>query len=232
MTNFSDLENLLLKHLTSMRSDFLHPYVGLKLRAYQQTLDFISENLPDAVVCNKRSEIFNYALKHIKPEGLVLEFGVKSGQTINELAQKPALKKRTIYGFDSFTGIPEDWTGTKTLKGQLSNLGKLPKVAKNVKLVTGLFSESLPDFTKEHPEDIALIHIDCDLYQSTKDIFTHLAKQIVPGTILIFDEFFNYPNWQNHEAKAFFEFTQKRKLKFKYLCYAHTQLALQVCDTC
>ena len=222
----SSLENRILKHLFSMRSDFLHPYVGLKIRAYQKSLDFIENNMANAIVCNNRSEVFNYALKYIKDQGLVLEFGVKSGNTIKELANKPKLQKRIIYGFDSFTGIPEDWQGTKTLKGQLSNLGKLPKVPKNVKLITGLFKDSLPEFSKTHSEDIALIHIDCDLYSSTKDIFDNLAGKMVDGTVIIFDEFFNYPNWQNHEYKAFQEFLDSSGFRARYVCYAHTQVAV------
>ena len=95
--NLGQVEETILKHLSSMRSDFLHPYIGIKLRAYQKTLDFIEANIADAVVCNNRNEVFNYALKHIDSDGIVAEFGVKSGTTINELANKPILRKKTIY---------------------------------------------------------------------------------------------------------------------------------------
>jgi hypothetical protein len=226
--NISHLENRIKKHLFSMRSDFLHPYIGLKLRAYNQTLDFIEQNMPDAIVCNNRNEVFNYAISHLLIDGIIAEFGVKSGQTINQLAGKDKFRKKTIYGFDSFEGIPEDWHGTKTLKGQLSNLGKLPKVSKNVELIKGWFKESLPEFKKTHKENYAFIHIDCDLYQSTKDIFDNIKRKITKGTIIIFDEFFNYPNWKNHEHKAFMELVKEKKLKIKYLCYAHTQVAVLV----
>jgi hypothetical protein len=222
------IEERLLKHLNSMRSDFFHPYVGIKFRAYQKTLDFIEENMADAVVCNDRNDVFNCALRYLNNDGLVLEFGVKSGKTITTLANKPKLKKREIYGFDSFEGIPKDWSGTRTLKGQLSNLGKMPKVPKNVKLVKGWFKDSLPKFVKKSGENAALIHVDCDLYESTKDIFDNLGKKIVSGTVIIFDEFFNYPNWENHEFKAWNEFVKKEKIKFKYLCYAHTQVAVKI----
>jgi len=226
--NIVKAEERLLKHLAGMRSDFLHPYIGIKLRAYQNTLDFIEQEMPDAIVCNNRKEVFNYALKHLTLDGIVAEFGVKSGTTLKELANKPALRKKQLYGFDSFTGIPDDWCGTKTLKGQLSNSGKIPKMPKNIKLIPGWFADSLPIFVKEYKEPASLLHIDCDIYKSTQDIFRAFAKKIVPGTVIIFDEFFNYPNWQQHEYKAWQEFVAKHKIKFKYLCYAHTQVAVKV----
>lgn len=47
--------------------------------------------------------------------------------------------------------------------------GRFPVVRDNVKLVQGLFNESLPPFIKSHyksrnPVDITYLHIDCDLY--------------------------------------------------------------------
>ena len=40
--------------------------------------------------------------------GLVLEFGVASGSSITGIAGE--MPHRTVYGFDSFEGLPEDWT--------------------------------------------------------------------------------------------------------------------------
>ena len=86
----------------------------------------------------------------------------------------------------------------------------------------------MPIFLQEHDDNFALIHIDCDIYQSTKDIFNHIESRLVKGSIIIFDEFFNYPNWQQHEYKAFQEFLSKSTKKFRYLCYAHTQVAIEI----
>ena len=48
--------------------------------------------------------------------------------------------------------------------------GRFPEVRDNVKLVQGLFNESLPKFIKSYykvrnPVDVTYLHIDCDLYQ-------------------------------------------------------------------
>lgn len=223
------LEKYFKKHFSSMRSDLLHPYIGLKFKAFTDSVEFIHNNMCEAMVCNSQNEVFNFALSNLEITGLVMEFGVKSGKSINKLAVKDKFKRKTIYGFDSFEGLPEDWSGTRTVRGRLSNLGKLPKVNKNVSLIKGWFKDTLPIFLNEHQNNkIAFMHIDCDIYQSTKDIFDCLGEKINKGTIIIFDEFFNYPNWQNHEYKAFQEFISNSKKSFKYLCYAHTQVAIQI----
>ena len=55
------------------------------------------------------------------------------------------------------------------LQGEFNLQGRFPEVGDNVKLVQGLFNESLPPFIKSHyktrhPVDITYLHIDCDLY--------------------------------------------------------------------
>ena len=49
----------------------------------------------------------------------------------------------------------------------------------------------------------SFLHIDSDLYSSARTVLFLLHEQIVSGTIIEFDEYFNYPNWKQHEYKAF-----------------------------
>jgi hypothetical protein len=74
------------------------------------------------------------------------------------------------------------------------------------------------------------VHVDCDLYSSTQTVFRHLKDRIVPGTVIAFDEFFNYPGWQDGEAKAFREFIESSGRRFEYLGYVATsqQLAVKI----
>lgn len=96
--------------------------------------------------------------------GQVLEFGVASGRTINHFAR--LFPNRLIHGFDSFRGLPEDWT-SRMPKGFFSR-SNLPSVASNVKLWVGWFNETIPEFERMYESDpIALLHVDCDLYSST-----------------------------------------------------------------
>ena len=59
----------------------------------------------------------------------------------------------------------------------------LPKVKENVELHKGWFNESLPPFLEQHPGPVAFIHVDCDLYSSTKTLLDLLAPRIRPGTV-------------------------------------------------
>jgi hypothetical protein len=67
---------------------------------------------------------------------------------------------------------------------------------------------------------LAFLHVDADLYSSTRTIFELLGDGIVAGTVIAFDEFFNYPGWCEGEYKAFMEFCQERSTEVRYLGFA------------
>ena len=120
--------------------------------------------------------------------GLVLEFGVATGRTLNHFAR--LLPEKTVYGFDGFQGLPENWTSR--MQAGFFARTSLPKVRNNCELVVGWFDKTLPGFAKEHTEPVALLHVDCDLYSSTVTILEELRNQIVAGTVIVFDEYINY----------------------------------------
>ncbi|KAF4668901.1 hypothetical protein FOL46_001767 [Perkinsus olseni] len=146
-------------------------------------------------------------------DGLILDFGVATGNFTRYIAGE--LKGRRMYGFDSFKGLPSDWLPAggvlpKAAMGAFAQ-DKIPEMPDNVELVVGLFDDTLPAFAGDHPDDtIALLHIDCDMYESTVSIFKNVGHMIVPGTIIVFDELFDYPQYAEHELKAFFEFLVER----------------------
>ena len=74
-----------------------------------------------------------------KENTIWLEFGVQTGGSINIISK---FTKKKVYGFDTFTGLPEDWR-KGFLKGSLSNNNVLPEVDNNVVLIKGLFQETL-----------------------------------------------------------------------------------------
>jgi Methyltransferase domain len=135
-----------------------------------------------------REHLLNYALDQISIEGMILEFGVFSGHTINIIAKK--LAHQEIYGFDAFKGLPEDWTG-KVKAGHFAR-NDIPVVRENVKLIIDWFDRSLPAFLDQHSQPVSLLHVDCDIYTSTQTVLTQLRSRIVKGTIIVFDEYFNY----------------------------------------
>jgi len=131
-------------------------------------------------------------LKH-KPNTLWLEFGVASGKTINYISQ---FTDGMVYGFDSFEGLPEKWRDGFD-KGAFNRNGQLPHVNRNVELVKGWFNETLLDFIKKHDKKVSFIHMDADLYSSTKYIFDTLKNYIDENCVIVFDELLNYPGFDS-----------------------------------
>lgn len=202
-----------------------HPHYALRQEALAETVTYIKANMPGAMIKTNEYEVLNYAGRHITLDGLFLEFGVRTGNTINFIATQ--CPTQTLYGFDSFKGLPEEWSGWIQDKGIFA-MDSLPKVGANVELVVGWFDETLPTFLAEHPQDVAFVHIDSDLYTSAKTILTALAPRIKPGTIIVFNEYFNYPNWQQHEFKAFQEFCADFGVRYDYLCWGQFEVALKI----
>jgi len=188
-------------------------WLDLRLHAKREAVDYIIANMPEAMVLADRNELLKFAFSRAPKEGLVVEFGVAKGESVRNLA---AQTPRQVHGFDSFGGLPEDWSGTKEQTGAFTARGKLPKVPANVTLHAGWFDQTLPGFLAANPGPCAFIHVDCDIYASTVTIFEHLHERIVPGTVILFDEYFNYPGWRAHEYKAFQEFVGKYRLSYKY----------------
>ncbi len=93
-------------------------------------------------------------------------------------------------------------------------------VPENVILHNGWFEETLPGFVEKYQDPVRFMNIDCDIYSSTKTVFDLLAKQIIPGTVIVFDEYIGYEKWREHEFKAFQEFVLKYDLKYEYLCFS------------
>jgi hypothetical protein len=156
-------------------------------------------------------ELLEDAMRACSIKGSILEFGVASGRTINHIA---SLTNQTVYGFDSFEGLPETWrTGFE--KGVFVRQAP-PQVGQNVQLLVGYFEDTLNGFLNMNNEEISLLHVDCDLYSSTKTIFEKLSARIVPGTVIVFDEYFNYPGYKNHEFKAFQEFCLSESVRYRY----------------
>ena len=186
----------------------------LQLAARDESVAYIQEHMTAAIICSDRYALHRLALDHAPASGLLLEFGVKKGGSIGDIA---AMTERTVHGFDSFEGLPEDWAGTPMRRGKFSTGGKLPNVSANVRLHPGLFEDSLPLFIESHADPLAFMHVDCDLYSSTKTIFAMLAPYIVVGSVIVFDEYFNYPNWREHEFRAFHEFVETHGVAYDYL---------------
>lgn len=202
--------------------------VNLFLKEYfeRQAADFIvkkfitDRNAPGKnVIFEDRNTYYDYVLSNIKnKDGLYLEFGVYKGDSINYISKR--IGNNTVYGFDSFEGLPEGWLPGYQ-KGKFNEAGRLPVVNENVKLIKGWFEQTLPNFVREHRDQkCSFINIDCDLYSATKCIFDHLKEFIGKGTMICFDEFVGHIGWQDDEYKAFLEFIEETGYEYRYVACA------------
>ena len=144
--------------------------------------------------------------------GICIEFGVFQGTTINVCSSKRP--DYLFYGFDSFIGLPEAWReGHPT--GHFSLGGNLPIVNENVKLIKGWFSETLDEFLMNVNSNVSFLHVDCDIYSSSKFVLDKLSKRLQVGTIILFDEFYNYPGWDTNSGFASGEYDEKGHGEFR-----------------
>jgi hypothetical protein len=163
------------------------------------------------VTCEYGCLLINPEYKH------VLEFGVYEGKSVRKIRNilDDSFK---IFGFDSFTGLPESWENTICGKGHFDLNGQIPQI-EGVQFLAGWFEETIPQYL-EQAEPIALLHIDCDLYSSTVTILEALRPYIVKDTIIVFDEWL-YTQLDNkkgnlHEQRAFIEWVKKYDIRYEF----------------
>jgi Flp pilus assembly protein TadD len=150
--------------------------------------------------------------------GLVLELGVRFGISTRWIAAAVGAETK-VHGFDSFQGLPETWHIQAA--GTYSTRGELPEVPANVELHVGLFDATLPGFLAKEPErTVRFMNVDCDLYSSTKVALDLVGARVVPGTVIVFDEYIVNDRWAEDEFKAFQEAVKERGWGYEYLAFS------------
>ena len=181
-------------------------------------------NLEPIYVGKKTSADYTYSIQHLLEsvehitfDGHWCEFGVREGRSLNWLIEE--YPNQVIHAFDSWKGLPEDWDhGT----GKVSDMScDPPTVPEHIQLHKGWFKDTLPAWKQNNTGPIAFLHMDADIYSSTKEVLIGLNDQIVAGTVITFDEFCNFrlsgkmSKWQDHEFLALIEWMDgcKREVK-------------------
>ena len=174
-----------------------------------------------------RSFAINEAVKKFDKESLFLEFGVFKGDSINLFAKRLKKINAEIFGFDSFKGLKDEWmTEEFNPPGTFDLKGKKPRVEKNVKLIDGWVEETAKEFFSKNSKRIAFIHFDLDTYSSTSFVLKLIKNGFQPGTIILFDEFYGFPNWEKYEYKAFKEEIDENK--FKFIAFGSRQACIKI----
>ncbi len=133
-----------------------------------------------------------------------LEFGVADGHSFRWFVQQNHNQQSCFHGFDTFTGLPEDFGVYK--KGDFNRNQHPPGIADGrVSFHAGLFQQTLPGFLNSlKKENRNIVMLDADLYSSTLYVLTSLAPFLKKNDIIFFDEF----AVPTHEFKAYAEFSQ------------------------
>jgi hypothetical protein len=211
-----------IKHEIRARRDLV--FAG-EQEAALQSAQFVREHMPTKPQFGHPHETLAHALTLTPEGGLALEFGVYTGSTLKIIAE--ARGGEGVYGFDSFEGLPEDWRNG--FPAGAFDVDGLPDV-EGAELVVGWFDDTLPKFIEAHEGPVTFLHVDCDLYSSTKTVLEHCGPRLVAGSIVVFDEYFNFPGWRDHEHKAWMEYVAETGIEFEYLgfTYDHEQVIVKV----
>jgi O-methyltransferase len=151
--------------------------------------------------------------------GDIVECGVCNGGTAATMAAAIRGGSRRMWLFDSFQGLPEpgDLDGDKAHREYFvgMDLGSIPRVKEalaavsfpedRVNIVPGWFEDTLPH---ARVDQIALMHVDADWFDSVKLVLDTFYDSVVPGGYIVFDD---YGHWEGCE-KAVQDFLQRRKL--------------------
>lgn len=162
-----------------------------------------------------RLKLYDYLITHEGLDGAInyLEFGVAEGVSFRWWVEHNRNAGARFYGFDTFTGLPEDWGPFKA--GDMSSNNKIPDINDTrVQFYRGLFQQSLPGFLKTFDNSrLNLIHMDADLYSSSLFVLTSLAPYLKKGDVIMFDEF----AVPMHEFLAFKNFTESYYCKLQLI---------------
>ena len=170
------------------------------------------------------------------------EFGTGKGNSLRKYIRAlknyckdtgDSLNKYNIFAFDSFEGLPEykseadynpvwnkgDFYGSETM---IDNLVRRSGFTGKFHKIKGYYEESLTEklqreLSKNPP---SIVNIDVDYFTSAKLVLRFLEPLLQDGTIIYFDDIYEYLGNQNKgEIRAIREFESKNKTLMPY--YQH-----------
>ncbi len=207
----------------NLRSAFHEHYRGSPIPADQQLVNlglFMNRQALSRILF--LHELYGYVLD---VPGVLIEFGVRWGQTLAVLANlrgiyEPFSYLRKIVGFDTFAGFPSiheldgsspaasvgSYGVTEGYENYLAAIldyhereSPISHVRK-YELVKGDVKETLPEYLRNQPQTVvALAYFDLDLYEPTRDCLTAIAPHLTRGSVLAFDEL-NHPDFPGETA--------------------------------
>ena len=170
--------------------------------------------------------------------GDIVECGVFKGVSFvrwamfRDLFENSAARK--IIGFDTFNEFPEPeyehdkaklktWlanAGSKSIsRDQLRSVLEYKGITEGIELVKGNILETISEYLKKNQGlRISLLNLDTDIYEPAAVILDQLYERIVPGGVLILDDYAVFPG----ENKAVEEFFANRDVRIEKLTFSMT----------
>lgn len=176
--------------------------------------------------------------KTIDLPGHYADFGVYFGKSFFSWHKfievlTPTATHKKVIGFDTFAGFPalasEDGCGDESIQkmpgglcaasfleefSELLALHNADSVlpAERGRIVVGNVCETLPQWLDDNPEArFCLINLDVDIYEPTTIILDHCWDRVVPGGVVVLDEYAT-SKWPG-ETKAWDDFAARRGLR-------------------
>lgn len=178
--------------------------------------------------------------------GDIVELGIYRGTSLMSWANFLEIRnmgdrQKQVFGFDNFSGFgsldKKDGRINKNVEKQQGgfNAGVFEDILKDlisifdkdrfipykprVVLIKGNIELTVPRFIKENPGlRVCLIHFDVDLYRPTKIALEAFWPRIVPGGVILFDEYGIRP-WEG-ESAAVDEFFKNKQVKLSRFDWA------------
>lgn len=209
-----------------------------RVRQENEFFDSLMEKYRDYTMVPPQTFQLNLSIaEKIKiTQGSIVECGVWRGGMIAAIAEVLG-KEREYFLFDSFEGLPEakEIDGKRAIKWQndkespyyydnakaeieFAQRAMTLSGAKNVQFIKGWFSESLAKYDGQ--QQIALLRIDCDWYDSVMACLDKLFPLVVPGGIIIIDDYFSWDGC----SIATHDFLSRHRLPNRIIGHEH-QLA-------
>lgn len=157
-----------------------------------------------------RDSLIDLLLGTLQLDGDIIECGVYRGGSLFKISRalRESSSQKMLYACDSFEGFPEEHVGLfdRSLFRPLRKLRAKFRIAQDVperisrfsgyygvsiKTVKGFFSETLARFEGHR---FCFIHLDVDIYESHRECLELLYPLLVPGGVIVFDDY-NAPKW-------------------------------------
>ena len=167
------------RRLQAISSYFWPRYSSLLERINRNPLNvrFRLEN-KNAILFPDRESLWLYISRNYLSKEAIdyLEFGVFEGYSIRKWSEINNDFRSRFYGFDTFTGLPENWFGD-AVKGTFTTEGRIPEIPDTrVTFVKGLFTDTLDVFLKDYKrKNKIVLHIDRPLLFGS--LCSHLLSQ-------------------------------------------------------